>query len=67
MSLSCWIDLGSLDLVPSNTILKEFDGHAFKPHGIITAFLVELCGNNISIEIEVVDASLDYNILSRTS
>jgi hypothetical protein len=35
-------------------MLKAFDGHIFKPHGIIVAFPIELGGKTISIEVEVV-------------
>ncbi|GLJ56550.1 hypothetical protein SUGI_1227650 [Cryptomeria japonica] len=35
MSLACWKALGSLEIVPSTTMLKAFYGHSFKPHGII--------------------------------
>ena len=35
MSLSCWKGLGSLEIVPSQSMLKAFDGHVFKPHGIV--------------------------------
>jgi hypothetical protein len=30
-------------------MLKAFDGHSFKPHGIIIAFPIELGGKAISI------------------
>jgi hypothetical protein len=40
-------------------MLKEFDGHTFNPHGIISIFPVTLGGKTISIEVEVVDAPLD--------
>jgi hypothetical protein len=41
MSMSFWRAIGCLDIVQSNTMLKEFDGHTFSPHGIIFAFF---CG-----------------------
>ena len=44
-------------------MLKVFDGHTFQPHGIIPSLSVELGGENIVIEVEVVDALLDYNLL----
>lgn len=44
-------------------MLKAFVDHTFKPHGIIVVFLVELGGKTVSIEVEVVDAPLDYNLL----
>ena len=45
------------------TILKAFDGHLFSPHGILAAFRIELGGKTVTIEVEVVNASLDYNLL----
>jgi hypothetical protein len=48
---------------PSNTMLKEFDGHMFQPHGIITTFPIELGGKTIFVEVEVVDSPLEYNLL----
>ena len=62
MSISCWKDLGSPDLVPSNTMLTAFDEISFYPHGILPSFEIKLAGKVISMEIEVVDAPLDYNL-----
>ena len=44
LSLSCWKSLGSLDLITSPTTLKAFEGWGFKPHGLISALVVELGG-----------------------
>ena len=44
-------------------MLKAFDGHVFKPHGIFAAFPVTLGGKNVSVEVEVVKAPIDYNLL----
>ena len=63
LSLSCWKSLGSLELVTSPTTLKAFDGQGFQPHGLILSLSVELGGKYISIQVEVVDTSLDYNLL----
>ena len=63
LSLSCWKSIGSPELVTSPTTLKAFDGRDFQPHGLIPALSVELGGKTISIQVEVVDASLDYNLL----
>ena len=63
MSLSCWQALSSLTLVSSPTVLKAFDGHVFKPHDIPTTLLVEIGGKTISIDVEVIDTPLDYNLL----
>lgn len=63
MSLSCWKGLGSPKIVASQSMLKAFDGHVFKPHGIVPAFPVTLGGKTVNVEVEVVDAPIDYNLL----
>jgi hypothetical protein len=45
------------------TMLTTFDGHSFRPHGILPAFPVQLGGNTMEVKVEVVDAPLNYNIL----
>jgi hypothetical protein len=49
--------------LPSPTTLKAFDGHGFQPHRLLQYFTVTLKGKTISVDIEVVDAPLDYNLL----
>jgi hypothetical protein len=44
-------------------MLTTFDGHSFRPHDILSAFLVQLGGKRVEVEVEVVDAPLDYNLL----
>ena len=63
MSLSCWKGLGSPEIVPSQSMLKAFDGHVFKPHGIVPSFPVTLGGKIVTVEVEVVDAPIDYDLL----
>ena len=63
MSLSCWKGLGSPDLSQSTTMLTAFDGRSFRLHGILPSLKVQLGGKTIVIEVEVVDAPLDYNLL----
>ena len=63
MSLSCWKGLGSPELSKSTTMLTAFDGRSFRPHGILPSLKVRLGGKTIAIEVEVVDAPLDYNLL----
>ena len=63
MVVLCWKSLGSPDLVPSNTLLTAFDGRCFFPHIILSSFDIKLTGKIVSIEFEVVDAHLDYNLL----
>ena len=52
-------------LTTSKTILKEFDGHLLTPHGILVTFLIELWGKIVTVEVEVVNDPLDYNLLLR--
>ena len=63
LSLSCWKAIGSPKLVTSPTTLKAFDGWGFQPHGLIQALSVELGGKTVSIQVEVVDAPLEYNLV----
>ena len=63
LSLSCWKAIGSPDLVTSPMTLKSFDGQGFQPHGLILALSVDLGGKVVSIQVEVVDTPLDYNLL----
>jgi hypothetical protein len=63
MSLACWKAIGQPALSPSPTLLTAFDGRSFRPHGIIPSFPVQLGGKTVCVEVEVVDAPLDYNLL----
>lgn len=63
MSIDFWKGLGSPTLIPSPTMLKEFYGRMFQPHGIIPMFFFELGEKMVEVKVEVVDAPLDYNIL----
>ena len=63
MSLSCWQAPSSPMLTTSKTVCKAFGGHFLTPHGIVVAFLIELGGKIIIVEVEVVNAPLYHNIL----
>jgi hypothetical protein len=63
MPIAYWKSLGSPKLDPSNTMLKAFDGHMFRPHDILIVMPIELGGKTITIEVEVVNALLEYNLL----
>ena len=67
MSFTCWQALGSPMLTASQTILKTFDGHVFSPHGILSAFPIELGGKIVTVEVEVVNVPLDYNLILGSS
>ena len=63
MYLSCWKGLGSPELSKLATMLTTFDGRSFRPHGILPSLKVCLGGKTVAIEVEVVDAPLNYNLL----
>ena len=51
------------ELVPSNTLLTAFDGRSFHSHGILLDFEIKLEGKVVSVEVEVIDVPLDFNLL----
>ena len=63
MSLAYWKGLGSPTLSKSANMLTAFDGRSFRPHEILPSLKVHLGGKIVVIEVEVVDAPLDYNLL----
>jgi hypothetical protein len=63
MSLAFWKAIGQPVLSPSPTLLTTFEGRLFQPHGIIPSFPMQLGGKSVCVEVEVVDAPLDYNLL----
>jgi hypothetical protein len=63
MSLVCWKSIGSPTLSQSPTMLIAFEGHFFHPHNILLAFLVQLGGKTVEVDVEVVDVPLNYNLL----
>jgi hypothetical protein len=63
MSLTFWKAIGSPTLYQSLTMLTAFDGHSFHPRSILPTFPVYLGGNTVEVDIDVVDAPLDYKLL----
>ena len=61
--MSCWRAIGSTKPTNSPTTLKSFDRKYFQPHGLLPALSIEMGGNISSIQVEVVDAPIDYNLL----
>jgi hypothetical protein len=57
MSLACWKGLKSHGLNQYPTMLREFYGRGFRPHGLLQYLVVQLGGKTISIYVEVVNAS----------
>ena len=44
-------------------ILKAFDGQGFHPFGILQDLPIGVEGKIVNLDVEVVDAPLDYNLL----
>jgi hypothetical protein len=44
-------------------MLTTFDGHLFRIQKILPSFLIQLGGNIVEVDFEVVDPPLDYNLL----
>ena len=63
MLIQCWKSLGSPTLNQSPMILKAFDGRGFHPFGILQDLSIEIEGKTVNLDVEVVDAPLDYNLL----
>lgn len=60
---SVWKQLGSPNLSPSTITLWAWNGHPSQPLGLYHNYLVTVAGKTVCIDIEVIDAPLDYNIL----
>jgi hypothetical protein len=63
MSKTVWQKLGSPKLIPSAITLRSYDRRPSSPEGLFQNIPVELESKTILIDIEVIDAPLDYNIL----
>jgi hypothetical protein len=63
MSLACWKGLKSPTLNKSPMMLCDFNGRGFHPHGLLQSLVVQLGGKTITVDVEVVNAPLDYNLL----
>jgi hypothetical protein len=62
MSKNVW-QISSPELIPSAITLRAYDGRPSSPEGLFQNVPIELGGKTILIDIEVIDAPLDYNIL----
>ena len=63
MYLSCWKGFGSPELSQSPTMLIAFNGGSFWMRDILSSLQVQFGGKIVAIEVKVVDAPLDYNLL----
>ena len=63
MSSACWKAIGSPALSSSPNALEAIDGRESKPLGVPESLPITLQGKIVNVEVEVVDAKLNYNIL----
>ena len=55
--------MGSPPLQQSSTALRAYDGHSAQPKGLLANVPVQLAGKTVLINIKVINAPLDYNLL----
>jgi hypothetical protein len=65
MSLSCWKGLKSPALNKSPMMLCAFNGRGFHHHELLQSLAVQLGRKTVTVDVEVVDNPLDYNLLLR--
>jgi hypothetical protein len=63
MSITCWKSIGSPALTQSHNTLKPFNGTGFKPYGVLPSLYISLEGKAVTVQVELFDAPLDYNLL----
>ena len=63
MSASCWVTLGSPTPSPTSNSLKAFYDHTFIPKVYLASYPITLYGKVVTVDIEVVDKKLNYNLL----
>jgi hypothetical protein len=63
MSKTVWKKIVSSKIVPSSITLRAYDGRPSSLEWIFQNVPIELGGKTILIDIEVIDAMLNYNIL----
>jgi hypothetical protein len=61
--ITCWKDIGSPSLTESHNTLKTFNRTGFKPYGVLPTLSIALEGKMVTVEVEVFDALLNYNLL----
>jgi len=63
MSTACWKAIGSPAVNQSSNTLEAFDAHDSRPFGVFTNLAITLEGKTVQVEVEIVDANLNYNLL----
>ena len=63
MSITCCKAIGSPALNQSPNTLEAFDGRDSRPFGVLPNLFITLEGKTMQVELEIVDANLNYNLL----
>jgi hypothetical protein len=63
MFITCWKSITSPALTESHNTLKDFNGTGFKTYGVLPSLSIGLEGKMVTVEVEVFDAPLNYNLL----
>ena len=63
MSTLVWQKLGSPILQSSSMTVWDYDGHPTKSQGILPHVPIMLAEKTVLIDIKVINAQLDYNLL----
>lgn len=63
MSVSCWKAIGSFPLKQSLNTLEAFDGRGSRPYDILMKLAITLEGKTVELDVEVLDAKINYNLL----
>ena len=63
MSTICWKTIGSPTLNQFLNTLEAFDGHDLQPFGVLPNLSITLEGKKVQVEVKIVDANLNYNLL----
>lgn len=63
MSTACWKAIGSPALNQSLNTLEAFNGCNSQPFGVLPNLVITVEGKTVQIEVEIIDANLNYNLL----
>ena len=63
MSKNVWQNLGAPELKPSIITLRAYDSHPLTPIGLFKNVPIFFSSKTVHIDIEVLDAHLEYNII----
>lgn len=67
MFVSCWKKIDSPTLKESPNMLETFEGWYSQLFCVLPNLAITLEGKTVNVEVEIIDANLDYNILLRWS